>query len=294
MGKVSAVFAGSVISLFVFFWYQAYIPTDCVSSFLCNGFGSQADKARRINISEANSGGVTQNGHVEISDTPLRKGTDTRNVDTNSAGILKKPIGIMGQNETVPRDTADITGGGLEMERTDNTNLKVPEESRQRLNVTQGASRVGSANSTKINSLETEPTPGDRHIIFIETGCLLDGSVGSEYLGLSLHKRQACVIESAAKMNPEYKVYLLYSCQINGKLEYSSEHVRQIFAYPNVKLWRLDMTKYFLKTPLEKWNFVAAMASSAWPKEHSSDVLRLLTLWKYGGTYLDLDVVILK
>jgi hypothetical protein len=292
MGKASIVFAGLVLSLFMFFWYQAYIQTECVSSFLCNGFGSQADKALRVNISQADSGGIAQNDHVEISVTPLRKRTG--NLDTNSAGIWKKLNGIMGQKETVPRDTANITGGGTQTEQTDTTVRKMREESRQSLNATQGASRVGSANSTKINSLETEPTPGDRHIIFIETGCLLDGSHGSQYLGLSLHKRQACVIESAAKMNPEYKVYLLYSCPINGKLEDSSEHVRQIFAYPNVKLWRLDLTKYFSKTPLEKWNFGAAVASSAWPKEHSSDVLRLLTLWKYGGTYLDLDVIILK
>lgn len=27
---------------------------------------------------------------------------------------------------------------------------------------------------------------------------------------------------------------------------------------------------------------------------HTSDVLRYLTLWKYGGTYLDLDVVVRK
>jgi lactosylceramide 4-alpha-galactosyltransferase len=27
---------------------------------------------------------------------------------------------------------------------------------------------------------------------------------------------------------------------------------------------------------------------------HLSDVLRLLTLWKYGGTYLDLDVIVQK
>lgn len=292
MGKVSAVLAGSVISLFMFFWYQAYIQTESVSPFSSNGFDSEADKLLRINISQAESGETAQNDRVEISNTPLGRGTG--NSDTNSAAILEKLNGTMSQTEAVPRDTANITGGGVKTERTDNTNRKVRNETLQRLNVTEGVSTVGNANITKINSLETEPTPGDRHIIFIETGCLLNGSDGPEYLGLSLYKRQACVIESAAKMNPEYKVYLLYSCPINGKLEDSSEHVLQIFAYPNVRLWRLDMTRYFSKTPLEKWDFGAAMASSSWPTEHSSDILRLLTLWKYGGTYLDLDVIILK
>jgi hypothetical protein len=156
------------------------------------------------------------------------------------------------------------------------------------------SSAVGSGNTTNISTLESEPFPGDKHIIFIETGCLLGGSHGPDYQGLTLHKRQACVIESAAKMNPNHKVYLLYSCPINGKLADSSEHVRPIFAYPNVKLWRLNVTRQLSGTPLETWNFHAAMESSSWPREHSSDVLRLVALWKYGGTYLDLDVIVLR
>lgn len=277
MGKVSTVLVGAVLTLFMFFWYQAYIQTESVSPSSGNGFGSEADRVLRINMSQAGSGEGAQNDRVE---------EGAGNSDSYSAGVWEKASGITGETEAVPRDTVDITEGGVKPERTDNAN-----RTRQGLNVTEGVSprTVGNA-----SSLESEPTPGDRHIIFIETRCLLSGYHGPEYLGLSLYKRQACAIESAAKMNPEYKVYLLYSCPINGKLEDSSAHVRQIFAYPNVRLWRLDTTRYFSKTPLEKWDFGAAMASSSWPQEHSSDVLRLLTLWKYGGTYLDLDVIILK
>jgi hypothetical protein len=288
MRKESAMLAVSVLSLFMLFWY---IQTESVSPFTSNGFGFQGDKVFRINTSEADFGETAQNNGMHISRTPLGNGTGNSD---NSAGIRDKLNGTMGHTVAIPRGTPDTTGGGVKTEKTDNTNQKVRNKTRQRLNVTEEASTVGNANATKINSLETEPTPGDKHIIFIETGCLLNGYHGSEYLGLSLYKRQACAIESAAKMNPEYKVYLLYSCPVNGKLEDSSEHARQIFAYPNVRLWRLDLRRYFLKTPLEKWDFHAAMASSSWPIEHASDVLRFLTLWKYGGTYMDLDFVILK
>ncbi|PNF32998.1 hypothetical protein B7P43_G16357 [Cryptotermes secundus] len=277
MGKVSAVLAGSVLTLFMFFWYQAYIQTESESPSSGNGLGSEAEQELQINMPQAGSGEGAQNGHV---------GKGAGNSDSHYAEIWEKASGIRGETEAVPLDSVDITEGGVKPERTDNAN-----RTRQGLNVTEGVSTrtVGNA-----NSLESEPTPGDRNIIFIETGCVLGGYQGPDYLGLSLYKRQACTIESAAKMNPEYNVYILYSCPINGKLEDSSAHVRQIFKYPNVRLWRLDTTRYFSKTPLEKWDFGAAMASSSWPKEHSSDVLRLLTLWKYGGTYLDLDVVILK
>jgi lactosylceramide 4-alpha-galactosyltransferase len=149
-------------------------------------------------------------------------------------------------------------------------------------------------NVSIINHTETEPTPGDKHIIFVETGCFLDKSHNSNYKGLALHKRQVCAIESAAKMNPNYKVYLLYSCPVHGRLEDSSEYVQTIFTYPNVHLWRLETKTHFSNTPLETWNFKAAIMNSLWAKEHASDVVRFLTLWKYGGTYLDMDFVILR
>lgn len=36
------------------------------------------------------------------------------------------------------------------------------------------------------------------------------------------------------------------------------------------------------------------LSRSNYQISHTSDVLRFLTLWKYRGTYLDLDVVVLK
>jgi lactosylceramide 4-alpha-galactosyltransferase len=95
-------------------------------------------------------------------------------------------------------------------------------------------------------------------------------------------------------MNPDYKVYLLYSCHICGRLADSSECFLTIFTYPNVHLWKLETKRHFSNTALENWNFKSAIMNSLWPKEHASDVLRLLTLWKYGGIKLDMDFVILR
>jgi lactosylceramide 4-alpha-galactosyltransferase len=221
MGKLYALAVMSLLSLFMFLWYQEYIQSVCVSSLLCSGYDSEGDEV-----------GLHQ----------------TQNKNVCEVKISERIV-----SNTVHGVTTPLT-----------------------------------------NSLEIEPIPGDKNIIFIETRCLLDDSQRYKGLGLSLHKRQACAIESAARMNPDYKVYLLYSCPIQGRLQDSSEYVQTIFSYPNVKTWKLNIEKHFSKTPLEKWDFQAAMKSSEWPKEHSSDVLRFLTLWKYGGTYLDLDVVILK
>jgi lactosylceramide 4-alpha-galactosyltransferase len=70
--------------------------------------------------------------------------------------------------------------------------------------------------------------------------------------------------------------------------------VKQIFSYPNVRIWKLVISDYFKRTPLETWDFTGKVRSSDWPVSHASDVLRFITLWKYGGTYLDMDFVIRK
>lgn len=215
---------------------------------------------------------------------------------SNNINTKKHLSGNETQIKPIPRSEANET---VEMTRTEPTHEtdrpgNGPNKIQELFKLTSKPSPMRNATILKMNSLEIEPTLGDKHIIFIETRCLLDDSQSHNGLGLILHKRQSCVIESAAKMNPDYKVYLLYSCPINGTLEDSSEYVKTIFTYPNVNLWKLHIARHFSKTPLEKWDFQAAIKSSEWPNEHSSDVLRFLTLWKYGGTYLDLDVVILK
>jgi len=46
------------------------------------------------------------------------------------------------------------------------------------------------------------------------------------------------------------------------------------------------------ETPLDAWYTSGVLKKSHWPVSHMSDILRYLTLWKYGGIYLDLDVVV--
>jgi lactosylceramide 4-alpha-galactosyltransferase len=163
-------------------------------------------------------------------------------------------------------------------------------EKEQKFDVINAGSNM--RNGSWKRNIEIEPKPGDKNIIFIETGCIINES--PEYMGLTLNKRQVCAIESAARSNPDYKVYLLHSCPVHGRLEDSREYVQTVFTYPNVNIWKLDAKRYLSKTPLENWDFVAAIMSSSFPVEHASDVLRLLSLWKYGGTYLDLDFIILR
>lgn len=70
--------------------------------------------------------------------------------------------------------------------------------------------------------------------------------------------------------------------------------IDSILSYKNVHLNYLNITQYAEQTPLEEWIKNGDLFRSTFLNSHTSDVLRFLTLWKYGGTYLDLDVVVRK
>jgi lactosylceramide 4-alpha-galactosyltransferase len=151
----------------------------------------------------------------------------------------------------------------------------------------------GNAEEYDLKSIEMEPVRGKKNIIFLETRCAVNPNEING-TGLLLTKRQACSIESAARMNRHASVHLLYSCSMNGGIVTSLQHVKVLFKYQNVKIWKLDIPKYLAGTPLQHWDFKGLLGTSKWPVEHSSDVLRYVSLLKYGGTYLDLDVVVRK
>jgi hypothetical protein len=145
-----------------------------------------------------------------------------------------------------------------------------------------------------LTGLEAEPVPGERHILFLETLCVLNDSVRGNQSGLAITPRQACAVASAANTNHDIKVYLLYTCSVIGNLGDSQEYVKQMLSYSNVRIWKLVISDYIKGTPLDNWDFIGNIRSSDWPVVHASDILRYITLWKYGGTYLDMDFVIRK
>ena len=154
--------------------------------------------------------------------------------------------------------------------------------------------REESINAYILHGLEAEPVPGEKHIIFLETQCVLNDYVRDKQSGLAITQRQACAVASAAKTNPDSKIYLLYTCSIIGNLGDSPEYVKEMLSYPNIRIWKLVISDYIKGTPLETWDFLRKVRASKWPVIHASDILRIITLWKYGGTYLDMDFVIQK
>lgn len=62
--------------------------------------------------------------------------------------------------------------------------------------------------------------------------------------------------------------------------------------YPNIHFRNNDVWKYAEDTPLDEWLKTGTLFESNYLFEHMSDVLRYLTLYKFGGIFMDLDVVV--
>lgn len=93
------------------------------------------------------------------------------------------------------------------------------------------------------------------------------------------------------RKNPDYDVYFLFATnETHVDLEITPL-MKALLSYSNLNLRYFNMIEYSKGTPLE--NFIASneLAKSKFEVVHTSDVMRMFTLYKYGGVYLDLDVI---
>jgi lactosylceramide 4-alpha-galactosyltransferase len=118
-----------------------------------------------------------------------------------------------------------------------------------------------------------------RNVFFIET------SKSNE-----LNVRQACAVESAALQNGNLNIFTL----MTGIPNNNSPSMKALSSYSNIHFRHIELGDYFLHTPLEQWYFCTTWNYGSYAIAHLSDALRLLTLYKYGGYYFDLDFVMLK
>lgn len=73
-----------------------------------------------------------------------------------------------------------------------------------------------------------------------------------------------------------------------------SEPLRVLLKYENFFIRNLNIKRFVKDTLAEDWYKTLKLYSSTYIYSHLSDFLRYLTLYKYGGTYLDLDMILTK
>lgn len=111
-----------------------------------------------------------------------------------------------------------------------------------------------------------------------------------------LLNRQACAIESAAIQNPDRNIFVLFVTPVGHpkNRNESSPILKALQSYSNIFLRNINIPKYVKGTPVEEWLMSGKLFTSIHLHVHVSDFLRLLTIYKYGGTYLDLDFIFLQ
>lgn len=57
---------------------------------------------------------------------------------------------------------------------------------------------------------------------------------------------------------------------------------------------QLDYNKYFKDTPLASWYTSNVFKKSHWVLQNLGNAFRLAALWKLGGIYMDMDIIVLN
>lgn len=95
-------------------------------------------------------------------------------------------------------------------------------------------------------------------------------------------------------MNPDLDVFVLFSYEVGYFNKTPLPLIDALLTYKNVFLRQFKVEDYVKQTPLEEWFKTGKISSSRYYVYHVSDILRVLTLWRYTGTYLDGDVIVRK
>ena len=106
-----------------------------------------------------------------------------------------------------------------------------------------------------------------------------------------LEPLELCSLESAALHNPNSSLHILLTYPIQnprGRLQQLME------LYPNIVAQFVDLDTLMLTSPLAQLWQSGEVHASPHPVSHLSDLLRYLLLHRWGGVYLDTDVILLQ
>lgn len=134
---------------------------------------------------------------------------------------------------------------------------------------------------------ESRPRSDGHNIFFHATACQPAGIA-------QLAVRQACAVEAAARANPIADVFVLFASPVGFERNQPRPAVFDALAtYVNVRQRTVNLWQYTRSTPAEHWMGQQQLFGSRYLPEHMADLLRLVSAYKYGGTAVDLDVLVL-
>ncbi|XP_055502015.1 alpha-1,4-N-acetylglucosaminyltransferase-like isoform X2 [Leucoraja erinacea] len=144
-------------------------------------------------------------------------------------------------------------------------------------------------NMVRMSQVEDEATLDDPRpflnpgIIFLETSD-----------NVELKPLVMCSVESTARQNPDKPIYFFMKGFSGNLSQYPEPKYRLIpllSSMKNVVLLPLNATKLFEDTPLKFWYQKVIPKKERFWLHVLADGCRVAMLWKYGGIYLDSDII---
>lgn len=92
-------------------------------------------------------------------------------------------------------------------------------------------------------------------------------------------------------MNADMEIYFIFFTSSDGINMKQSDLIDALITYPNINIRYLNPVEFSKGTPLEQFFAENRIQNSSNPIEHLADLSRVMLLNRYGGQYLDLDVL---
>jgi len=133
-------------------------------------------------------------------------------------------------------------------------------------------------NLIKLITIDEEPIP-ENPIWMVETR--------DDHLYFS--PLELCAMESVAKHHSDTRVIMALVSKFVAK----SDRIEKLLeCYPNLELRHVQLdTLFSVSSPLHLLWTSGRVKNSMWPISHTSDIVRFMLLYKFGGTWLDTDVI---
>lgn len=112
---------------------------------------------------------------------------------------------------------------------------------------------------------------------------------------MMLALRQICSIESAARNNPNFDIFLLFSSPRYSIFDsIQKEILRLKLNYKNIFFRNNNIWRYAQNSSVIEFLENGQLFNSWYLPYHMSDLLRILSIWKYGAIYMDTDIILKK
>jgi lactosylceramide 4-alpha-galactosyltransferase len=116
----------------------------------------------------------------------------------------------------------------------------------------------------------------------------------------TLSPKELCAIESAARNNPNSTI--IYALQLRSMMPLAfNQPILEVAAtYKNLKFQHTALETLSSGTPIEKWLKNSTLTGNMNNNSHANivsgatDLAKFLQLYKYGGSVVDTDVIVLK